>query len=222
MIVDAVAASVPGAGLDRRTSAGCTPKGILLYHPRAMASRPVIAKAVGPRRWPRRSPRPPAPASRSYASTCKPATDLLNKYVGGRERRSASSSSGLAEKSEEGMPVIIFFDEMESLFRTRGSGISRPTSNPPSWSAAHGRDRRCRNLEEHHRHRRLQREDAHRPGHPATGPPRRGAKIERDRVRRPPPRSSLATSPTISRSTPPRSRPRATSTPPSTRWSRRR
>jgi proteasome-associated ATPase len=28
------------------------------------------------------------------------------------------------EKSEEGVPVIVFFDEMDSLFRTRGTGIS--------------------------------------------------------------------------------------------------
>ena len=50
--------------------------------------------------------------------------ELLNKYVGETERQIRLIFQRAREKSEEGMPVIIFFDEMESLFRTRGSGIS--------------------------------------------------------------------------------------------------
>ena len=50
--------------------------------------------------------------------------ELLNKYVGETERQIRLIFQRAREKSEEGWPVIIFFDEMESLFRTRGSGIS--------------------------------------------------------------------------------------------------
>ncbi|MGB1506103.1 MAG: AAA family ATPase, partial [Acidimicrobiales bacterium] len=50
--------------------------------------------------------------------------ELLNKYVGETERQIRLVFQRAREKSEEGWPVIVFFDEMESLFRTRGSGIS--------------------------------------------------------------------------------------------------
>src|SRR5262249_47763080 len=50
--------------------------------------------------------------------------ELLNKYVGETERQIRLVFQRAREKSEEGWPVIVFFDEMDSLFRTRGSGIS--------------------------------------------------------------------------------------------------
>ncbi len=50
--------------------------------------------------------------------------ELLNKYVGETERQIRLIFQRAREKSEEGYPVIVFFDEMDSLFRTRGTGIS--------------------------------------------------------------------------------------------------
>jgi proteasome-associated ATPase len=50
--------------------------------------------------------------------------ELLNKYVGETERQIRLIFQRAREKSAEGFPVIVFFDEMESLFRTRGSGVS--------------------------------------------------------------------------------------------------
>ena len=50
--------------------------------------------------------------------------ELLNKYVGETERQIRLVFQRAREKAEEGVPVIVFFDEMDSLFRTRGSGIS--------------------------------------------------------------------------------------------------
>ena len=50
--------------------------------------------------------------------------ELLNKYVGETERQIRQVFQRAREKADEGMPVIVFFDEMESLFRTRGTGIS--------------------------------------------------------------------------------------------------
>ena len=50
--------------------------------------------------------------------------ELLNKYVGETERKIREIFQRAREKATEGMPVVIFFDEMDSLFRTRGSGVS--------------------------------------------------------------------------------------------------
>jgi len=50
--------------------------------------------------------------------------ELLNKYVGETERQIRLVFQRAREKAEEGVPVIVFFDEMDSLFRTRGTGIS--------------------------------------------------------------------------------------------------
>jgi proteasome-associated ATPase len=60
---------------------------------------------------------------RSYFLNVK-GPELLNKYVGETERQIRMIFQRAKEKSEEGVPVIVFFDEMDSLFRTRGSGIS--------------------------------------------------------------------------------------------------
>jgi proteasome-associated ATPase len=63
------------------------------------------------------------PASRSYFINIK-GPELLNKYVGETERQIRLVFQRAREKAEEGVPVIVFFDEMDSLFRTRGTGIS--------------------------------------------------------------------------------------------------
>jgi proteasome-associated ATPase len=60
---------------------------------------------------------------RSYFLNIK-GPELLNKYVGETERQIRMIFQRAKEKSEEGVPIIVFFDEMDSLFRTRGSGIS--------------------------------------------------------------------------------------------------
>jgi len=60
---------------------------------------------------------------RSYFINIK-GPELLNKYVGETERQIRLVFQRAREKSEEGWPVIVFFDEMDSMFRTRGSGIS--------------------------------------------------------------------------------------------------
>jgi proteasome-associated ATPase len=62
-------------------------------------------------------------SARSYFLNIK-GPELLNKYVGETERQIRLVFQRAREKSEEGWPVIVFFDEMDSLFRTRGSGIS--------------------------------------------------------------------------------------------------
>ena len=48
--------------------------------------------------------------------------ELLNKYVGETERQIREIFQRAKERSEEGLPVIVFFDEMDSIFRTRGTG----------------------------------------------------------------------------------------------------
>jgi proteasome-associated ATPase len=102
----------------------------LCRHPRASCStaRPAAARPSSRRRWPTPSPRrwPRCPATteaRSYFLNIK-GPELLNKYVGETERQIRLVFQRAREKSEEGWPVIVFFDEMDSLFRTRGSGIS--------------------------------------------------------------------------------------------------
>ena len=61
--------------------------------------------------------------ARSYFLNIK-GPELLNKYVGETERQIRLVFQRAREKSEEGWPVIVFFDEMDSMFRTRGTGIS--------------------------------------------------------------------------------------------------
>jgi proteasome-associated ATPase len=97
------------------------PKGVLLYGPPG-CGKTLIAKAV----------------ANSIAKKLQHLTgreikgfflhvkgpELLNKYVGESERQIREVFKKAREKAEEGMPVIVFFDEMDSLFRTRGTGIS--------------------------------------------------------------------------------------------------
>jgi proteasome-associated ATPase len=98
------------------------PKGILLYGPPG-CGKTLIAKAVANSLAKKVSELSGDDRSRSFFLNIK-GPELLNKYVGETERQIRLIFQRAREKSEEGWPVIIFFDEMESLFRTRGSGIS--------------------------------------------------------------------------------------------------
>jgi proteasome-associated ATPase len=98
------------------------PKGILLYGPPG-CGKTLIAKAVANSLAKKVSELSGDDEARSFFLNIK-GPELLNKYVGETERQIRLIFQRAREKSEEGWPVIIFFDEMESLFRTRGSGIS--------------------------------------------------------------------------------------------------
>lgn len=98
------------------------PKGILLYGPPG-CGKTLIAKAVANSLAKKVSELSGDQEARSFFLNIK-GPELLNKYVGETERQIRLIFQRAREKSEEGWPVIIFFDEMESLFRTRGSGIS--------------------------------------------------------------------------------------------------
>jgi proteasome-associated ATPase len=98
------------------------PKGILLYGPPG-CGKTLIAKAVANSLAKRVAEKTGNLNTRSYFLNIK-GPELLNKYVGETERQIRLIFQRAREKSDEGVPVIIFFDEMESLFRTRGSGIS--------------------------------------------------------------------------------------------------
>ncbi len=98
------------------------PKGILLYGPPG-CGKTMIAKAVANSLAKRVAERTGREGVRSYFLNVK-GPELLNKYVGETERQIRLIFQRAREKSAEGFPVIVFFDEMESLFRTRGSGVS--------------------------------------------------------------------------------------------------
>jgi len=98
------------------------PKGILLYGPPG-CGKTLIAKAVANSLAKKVSERTGNSNTRSYFLNIK-GPELLNKYVGETERQIRLVFQRAREKAEEGVPVIVFFDEMDSLFRTRGTGIS--------------------------------------------------------------------------------------------------
>jgi len=98
------------------------PKGILLYGPPG-CGKTLIAKAVANSLAKKVSTRTGDPDVRSYFLNVK-GPELLNKWVGETERQIRLIFQRAKEKSDEGVPVIVFFDEMDSLFRTRGTGIS--------------------------------------------------------------------------------------------------
>ncbi len=98
------------------------PKGILLYGPPG-CGKTLIAKAVANSLAGRVAEKTGNARTRSYFLNIK-GPELLNKYVGETERQIRLIFQRAREKSEEGVPVIVFFDEMDSLFRTRGTGIS--------------------------------------------------------------------------------------------------
>jgi proteasome-associated ATPase len=70
----------------------------------------------------------PAREGKSFFLNIK-GPELLNKYVGETERHIRLVFQRAREKASEGMPVIVFFDEMDSIFRTRGSGVSSDVEN---------------------------------------------------------------------------------------------
>lgn len=98
------------------------PKGILLYGPPG-CGKTLIAKAVANSLAKKVAASSGADKGRSYFINIK-GPELLNKYVGETERQIRLVFQRAREKSEEGWPVIVFFDEMDSMFRTRGTGIS--------------------------------------------------------------------------------------------------
>jgi proteasome-associated ATPase len=98
------------------------PKGILLYGPPG-CGKTLIAKAVANSLAKKVAEKTGDTKGRSYFINIK-GPELLNKYVGETERQIRLVFQRAREKSEEGWPVIVFFDEMDSMFRTRGSGIS--------------------------------------------------------------------------------------------------
>jgi len=98
------------------------PKGILLYGPPG-CGKTLIAKAVANSLAQRAAARNGNTQSRSYFLNIK-GPELLDKYVGETERHIRLIFARAREKALHGDPVVVFFDEMESLFRTRGTGVS--------------------------------------------------------------------------------------------------
>jgi proteasome-associated ATPase len=102
------------------------PKGILLYGPPG-CGKTLIAKAVA-NSLAKKVAESGQGEGRSYFLNIK-GPELLNKYVGETERHIRLVFQRAREKASEGTPVIVFFDEMDSIFRTRGSGVSSDVEN---------------------------------------------------------------------------------------------
>ena len=98
------------------------PKGVLLYGPPG-CGKTLIARAVASSIAERVRKESGRDDVRGYFINIK-GPELLNKYVGETERKIREVFQKARDKSKEGFPVIIFFDEMDSLFRSRGMGIS--------------------------------------------------------------------------------------------------
>jgi proteasome-associated ATPase len=107
------------------------PKGVLLYGPPG-CGKTLIAKAVAnslaKQVAARTSQLGTQTEGKSFFLNIK-GPELLNKYVGETERHIRLVFQRAREKASEGMPVIVFFDEMDSIFRTRGSGVSSDVEN---------------------------------------------------------------------------------------------
>ena len=103
------------------------PKGILLYGPPG-CGKTLIAKAVAHSLANKVAEVTGQPGGKSYFLNIK-GPELLNKYVGETERHIRLVFQRAREKASEGTPVIVFFDEMDSLFRTRGTGVSSDVEN---------------------------------------------------------------------------------------------
>ena len=119
------------------------PKGVLLYGPPG-CGKTLIAKAVANSLAKQVAARTAALAGEAGTTGVSGAAgakegksfflnikgpELLNKYVGETERHIRLVFQRAREKASEGMPVIVFFDEMDSIFRTRGSGVSSDVEN---------------------------------------------------------------------------------------------
>jgi proteasome-associated ATPase len=111
------------------------PKGVLLYGPpgcgKTLIAKAVansLAKQVENKGETAGNKRQQAAERKSYFLNIK-GPELLNKYVGETERHIRLVFQRAREKASEGMPVIVFFDEMDSIFRTRGSGVSSDVEN---------------------------------------------------------------------------------------------
>ena len=100
------------------------PKGVLLYGPPG-CGKTLIAKAVANSLAKKMAEArgEDAKEAKSYFLNIK-GPELLNKFVGETERHIRIIFQRAREKASEGTPVIVFFDEMDSIFRTRGSGVS--------------------------------------------------------------------------------------------------
>jgi len=101
------------------------PKGVLLYGPPG-CGKTLIAKAVAnslAKQVAAARGDGKAAEAKSYFLNIK-GPELLNKFVGETERHIRLIFQRAREKASEGTPVIVFFDEMDSIFRTRGSGVS--------------------------------------------------------------------------------------------------
>jgi proteasome-associated ATPase len=103
------------------------PKGVLLYGPPG-CGKTLIAKAVANSLAKKIAEIKGAEKGASYFLNIK-GPELLNKYVGETERHIRLIFQRAREKASEGTPVIVFFDEMDSVFRTRGSGVSSDVEN---------------------------------------------------------------------------------------------
>ncbi len=103
------------------------PKGVLLYGPPG-CGKTLIAKAVANSLAKKIAERRGEERKTSYFLNIK-GPELLNKYVGETERHIRLIFQRAREKAGEGTPVIVFFDEMDSVFRTRGSGVSSDVEN---------------------------------------------------------------------------------------------
>ncbi|MFS8498083.1 MAG: proteasome ATPase, partial [Micromonosporaceae bacterium] len=103
------------------------PKGVLLYGPPG-CGKTLIAKAVANSLAKQMAQRRGEEKHTSYFLNIK-GPELLNKYVGETERHIRLIFQRAREKASEGSPVIVFFDEMDSVFRTRGSGVSSDVEN---------------------------------------------------------------------------------------------
>jgi proteasome-associated ATPase len=111
------------------------PKGVLLYGPpgcgKTLIAKAVansLAKQVENKGETAGNKRQQDTERKSYFLNIK-GPELLNKYVGETERHIRLVFQRAREKASEGMPVIVFFDEMDSIFRTRGSGVSSDVEN---------------------------------------------------------------------------------------------
>jgi proteasome-associated ATPase len=119
------------------------PKGVLLYGPPG-CGKTLIAKAVANSLAKQVAEQTAKQASKDGEAAAGQAgqakegksfflnikgPELLNKYVGETERHIRLVFQRAREKASEGMPVIVFFDEMDSIFRTRGSGVSSDVEN---------------------------------------------------------------------------------------------